>query len=203
MTSGWIVRGGLAITSQNTCLLINVHPFIGLLPFWSLIRIISLFFRNCRLQHFSQCELSFNWSAWNQFCCSDNGSLCYMIDTNSQHNLSWWSVTLMDPMTVLKWMCINFNSSLMNMVHYFYHSGIPFNTCILWDIPEQQEMCYWSLSLGWDPKEHVPTTWDCSGYQATLDCLLTNCILGLLFFCYTLTVVYLRSPGDLPLMQHH
>ena len=67
----------------------------------------------------------------------NDGSLCYIINTNSQHNSGQWSVLLTDPTTILQCMCINFNGSLKNMVHYLYYSGIPFNTCILWDIPEQ------------------------------------------------------------------
>ena len=78
----------------------------------------------------------------------NDGSMCYIIDTNSQHNLSQWSLLLTDPTTVLQCMCINFNSSLKNMVHYLYYSGIPFNTCILQDVPEQQDMPDRPLSLG-------------------------------------------------------
>ena len=99
----------------------------------------------------------------------NDGSLCYIIDTNSQHNSSQWPVLLTDPTTVLQCMHINFNGSLKNMVCYLYYSGIPFNTCILWDIAEQQDMFYQPLSLGWHPNEHIPTTEDYGEYQATLD----------------------------------
>ena len=104
----------------------------------------------------------------------DDGSLCYIIDTDGQHISNQWSILLVDPATVLQCMHIPFNSFLKNMACYLYYSGIPFNTCILQNVPDIQDVPYWPLSLGWHPKEHIPTTEDYGEYQVTLDCLFSR-----------------------------
>ena len=101
----------------------------------------------------------------------NDGSVCYIIDTNSQYSTNQWLILLTDPTTVIQCMHMHFNGSLKNMGCYLYYSSIPFNTCILCDVPEDQDVPYWFLSLGWHPKEHAPTTEDYSEYQVTLDCL--------------------------------
>ena len=103
----------------------------------------------------------------------DDGSICYIFDTNSQYSTNQWSILLTDPTTVIQCMCMHFNSSLKNMACYLYYSSIPFNTCILHNIPEDQDVPYQPLSLGWHPKEHAPTTEDYGEYQVTLDCLFS------------------------------
>ena len=60
------------------------------------------------------------------------------------------------------------------MACYLYYSGILFNTCILCNVPEDQDVPYWPLSLGWRPKEHAPTTEDYGEYPATLDRLFSR-----------------------------
>lgn len=104
----------------------------------------------------------------------NDGSVCYIIDTNSQYSTDQWSILLTDPMTVVQCMHMHFNGSLKNMARYLYYSGIPFNTCILCDVPEVQDVPYRPLSLGWRPKEHAPTTEDYGEYQATLDRLFSQ-----------------------------
>ena len=106
----------------------------------------------------------------------DDGFLCYVIDNNDPSISNWWSLILTDPTTVLQCMCINFNGSLKNMAHYLYYSGITFNTCILCDLPENGDLPYQPLSLGWHSSEHKskPTTGDYSEYQATPDRLFSR-----------------------------
>ena len=104
----------------------------------------------------------------------DDGSLCYIIDTDGQRISNRWSILLTDPVTVLQCMRIHFKGSLKNMARYLYYSGVPFNTCILREVPEIQDMPYRPLSLGWRPKEHIPTTEDYGEYQATLDWLFSR-----------------------------
>ena len=104
----------------------------------------------------------------------DDGSICYIIDTNSQYSTNQWSILLTDPTTVIQCMRMHFKGSLKYMACYLYYSGIPFNTCILHDVPGVQDVPYRPLSLGWCPKEHAPMTEDYGEYQATLDCLFSR-----------------------------
>ena len=98
----------------------------------------------------------------------NDGSLCYVIDNNDLSISNWWSLVLADPMTVLQCMRMNFNGSLKNMAHYLFYSSIKFNTCILHDPPENDDLPYQPLSLGWCPSEYEskPTTGDYGKYQA-------------------------------------
>ena len=79
-------------------------------------------------------------------------------------------------MTVLQCMCMNFNGSLKNMARYLFYSSIKFNTCILRDPPENDDLPYQPLSLGWCPSEYEskPTTGDYGEYQVTLDRLFSR-----------------------------
>ena len=106
----------------------------------------------------------------------NDGSLCYVIDNNDPSISNRWSLVLTDPVTVLQCMYMNFNRSLKNMACYLFYSSIKFNTCILHDPPENDDLPYWPLSLGWCPSEYEskPTTEDYGEYQATLDCLFSR-----------------------------
>ena len=106
----------------------------------------------------------------------NDGSLCYVIDNNDPSISNQWSLVLTDPVTVLQCMRMNFNGSLKNMARYLFYSGIKFNTCILRDPPENDDLSYRPLSLGWRPSEYEskPTTGDYGEYHATLDCLFSR-----------------------------
>ena len=103
-------------------------------------------------------------------------SLCYVIDNNDPSISNWWSLVLTDPVTVLQCMHMDFNRSLKNMAHYLFYSSIKFNTCILCDPPENNDLPYQPPSLGWCPSEYEskPTTGDYGKYQVTLDCLFSR-----------------------------
>ena len=53
----------------------------------------------------------------------DNGSVCYVIDTNSQYSTDQWLILLTDPTTVIQCIHMHFNGSLKNMAHYLYYSS--------------------------------------------------------------------------------
>lgn len=106
-----------------------------------------------------------------------DGSFCYVVDNIDTHVSNRWVLVLTDPVTVVQCMRTHFHGSLKNMARYLYHSGIPFNTCILRAIPNDQDIIpYKPLSLGWRPSGHgdKPTTADYGNYQATLDELFTR-----------------------------